>query len=341
MQPLHFASPSELIGSVVKMVFGEPPRTPRTRTPVQTNTPSPAWCRYLPPRPGPIWKRFTAEERQRATDIIRAYFASLVDSPAQDFNLLFFRGYEQQGSNFLANILPTYKLKLGDPPWSTVVATLGTLVGSDERALRYDRKQSGTLRRSFFRDIRAKSGGRELIATLKQHPPRGRNGWQLLWQMIRGCGALESWGYDFGRALQETGVIEFLEPPVPLDGEWAIATWVDRRERFSDFVNGLPGIGWNTFDYILRDLHYPGCLSLFKLDSSNENFIEKVFGCKVSGNRTKYLEILAETGILDEYPPAVINMASYVFTSRSCLGYLRMLETDAQGGFVFSLHRDV
>jgi hypothetical protein len=89
---------------------------------------------------------------------------------------------------------------------------------------------------------------------------------------------------------------------VPVNGEWALATWVDRRERFSEFVNGLPGIGWNTFDYILRDLHYRGCLSLFKVDSTNEKFLNKVFAFKVSGNRTKCLEILANTGILEEYP---------------------------------------
>ena len=120
---------------------------------------------------------------------------------------------------------------------------------------------------------------------------------------------------------------------MPVDGEWTLATWIERRERFSELVNGLTGIGWNTFDYILRDLCYPGCLSLFKLDSTNETFIEKVFDRKLNGNRTRYLEILAETGILDEYPPAVVNMAIYVFISRSCLGYLRALESDAQGGF--------
>jgi hypothetical protein len=284
LQPLHFADPLELIRSVVKMVFGEPPSTPRTRTLLQSNAPRPAWYRYVQPRRSPIWKKFTLEERRFAKGIIESYFASLIDSPAQDFNFLFFRGYEQQGSNFLGNILPTYKLKRGDPPWSTVVATLGTLLDTETKALRYDRKQSGTLRRSFFRDIRTKGGGRELIATLKRHPPQGRNGWQLLWQMIRGCAALERWNFDFGRALRESGVIEYLEAPVPLDGEWALATWADRREQFSGFVNGLPGIGWSTFDYLLRDLHYPGCLSLFKVDSTNEAFVEKAFGCKVNGN---------------------------------------------------------
>jgi hypothetical protein len=68
-------------------------------------------------------------------------------------------------------------------------------------------------------------------------------------------------------------------------------------------VNGLTGIGWNTFDYILRDLHYPGSLSLFKLDSTNETFVAKVFGRTLDGDRTAYLELLAQTGILDEYPP--------------------------------------
>jgi hypothetical protein len=81
-----------------------------------------------------------------------------------------------------------------------------------------------------------------------------------------------------------------------------LKSWSERRGQFSEFVNGLTGIGWNTFDYILRDVHYPGCLMLFKLDSTKEVFIEKVFGRELNGNRTKYLELLAETGILNEFP---------------------------------------
>jgi hypothetical protein len=142
----------------------------------------------------------------------------------QDFHLLFFRGYEQQGPNFLAKIPPSYKLKLGDPPWSTVVEALGTSIPGDRKVMRYDRKQNGTLRRSFFRGIRAKRGGRELIATLKEHSPQGRNGWQLLWRMMRGAPRLKIGVFDFGRALRASGIIEFLEAPVPLDGDWAMAT---------------------------------------------------------------------------------------------------------------------
>jgi len=55
-----------------------------------------------------------------------------------------------------------------------------------------------------------------------------------------------------------------------------LTAWDIRRDRFSGFVNGLPKVGWNTFDYTRRDLHYPGCLQLFKLDSTNTAFMEKI-----------------------------------------------------------------
>jgi hypothetical protein len=121
-----------------------------------------------------------------------------------------------------------------------------------------------------------------------------------------------------------------------VSGEAAFQSWTERRERFSSFVNGLTGIGWNTFDYLLRDIHHPGCLMLFKLDSTNEAFVEKVFGRKLNGNRTAYLELLAETGILDEFPPAVINMAMYAFSSRNSLGYPRNLSADGNRGFTLN-----
>jgi hypothetical protein len=99
----------------------------------------------------------------------------------------------------------------------------------------------------------------------------------------------------------------------------------------------LPGIGWNTFDYVLRDVHQPDCLSLFKVDSTNEALIEKMFGFNLNGNRRRYRAILAEIGILDEYRPTVINMAIYASTSRSCLEYLRSLKANHQGGFMLDL----
>ena len=53
-------------------------------------------------------------------------------------------------------------------------------------------------------------------------------------------------------------------------------------------MNGLTGIGWNTFDYILQDLQYPGSLSLFKLDSTNEAFVAKVFELKPNVHTTRW-----------------------------------------------------
>ncbi len=68
----------------------------------------------------------------------------------------------------------------------------------------------------------------------------------------------------------------------------ALDRWRTRQVLFADFVAGLPGIGWNTFDYILRrDLPYRGCLMLFKVDSTNEDFMEKVFGRRLKGDRTQ------------------------------------------------------
>jgi hypothetical protein len=156
-QPLTFRQTLELIRSVEKMAFGEPPRTFRAREPSETNTLYPASFHYRQSRPSLIWRKVGPEKRQRARGIIDAYFPSLIDSPAQHVNLLFFRGYEQQGTNFLTKILPTYKVKLGDPPWSTVVATLGTLISTEQKVLRYDRNHSGTIRRSSHRGAMAGS----------------------------------------------------------------------------------------------------------------------------------------------------------------------------------------
>jgi hypothetical protein len=136
---------------------------------------------------------------------------------------------------------------------------------------------------------------------------------------------------------EKIGIIEFLKEPVTVSGEAAIRSWGERRRRFSDFVDGLTGIGWSTFDCILRDLQYPGCVMLFKLDSTNEAFIEKIFPLKVNGNRTKYLQLLAGTKIFDDYSPAVVNMAIYLFTSKSGLGYVtRLRNSDIPDEFILT-----
>jgi hypothetical protein len=153
-----------------------------------------------------------------------------------------------------------------------------------------------------------------------------------------GCAALQKWDYDFGKALRKEGVIDFLKHAAGLDGDMAVRSWEERREKIADFVNPLRGVGWNTFDYTLRDLQYRGCLLLFKVDSRNDAFMKKVFGEGLAGNRTKYVETLAQIGILDAYPVAVVNMAIHAFTRRNYLGYAKRLAwriDDAAGSTSF------
>ena len=76
------------------------------------------------------------------------------------------------------------------------------------------------------------------------------------------CASLKNNNYDFGKALDDAGVIDFLKKDYGFGGNAALQSWQDRQERFSEFVKHLPGVGSNTFDYLLRDLQYPGpCLS--------------------------------------------------------------------------------
>ena len=64
--------------------------------------------------------------------------------------------------------------------------------------------------------------------------------------------------------------------------------------------------------------------------------MKKVFGEGLEGNRTKYVETLALTGILDAYPVAVVNMAIHAFTSRQYLGYAKRLAAEEGGEFTLS-----
>src|SRR5580698_3581316 len=98
VQPVHFTNRLELVRGAIRLVFGEV-RSVRNNGPIDPITVRPAWFRYVNSRPNPLWKSVSPEERQRAAHAIKSYFASLPHSPTQDFNFLFFRGYEQQGSN--------------------------------------------------------------------------------------------------------------------------------------------------------------------------------------------------------------------------------------------------
>jgi hypothetical protein len=215
---LHFNSPHDLLKAVLEM-FSEcrdldKGQWDECQAQCRNVQPLPPWFPYLKASTSPFWDAFSLDERHRAADALKRYFVAVVDAPSLDVNQLFFRAYEQQGSNFLGELLPEYKRQLGVYSWAGLVAALASLLdGVEQEKGAYDRAKSGGLRRSFFRGVKVRVGGPELVAALKMYPPRGRSGWQLLWQMMRGCAALGEWDYDFGKALREKGVIEFLEHP--------------------------------------------------------------------------------------------------------------------------------
>ncbi len=146
----------------------------------------------------------------------------------------------------------------------------------------------------------------------------------MVWHMIRSSAALAHWDYDFGNALIDIGTLDFLENTDSANPSETLRAWAVRRDKFSHFVGVLSGVGWNTFDYVLRDLDHPGCLFLFKVDSTNDALIERI-ASSINRDRTKYLEVLFESGIFDRYPVAVVNMAVYAFCSASCLNFLNRI----------------
>jgi len=237
-----------------------------------------------------------------------------------DLNQLFFRAFEQQGANFLAFLLPDFKRRIKAKSWSEVISVLASFFQPEHAEPRYDPKKSGSTRRSSFRAIKHVRFGKEFKLTLRKYPPGGRSGWQLIWHMIRSCAALADWDYDFGKALADIGILDFLQGTDLAD---PLSLWNEREVQCAPFLARLSGVGWNTFDYVLRDLDCPGCVHLFKVDSTNAAFVAKMAADSVNRDRQRYLRVLSDSGVLARYPAAVVNIAIYAFFSSNCLNFHR------------------
>jgi len=145
------------------------------------------------------------------TAVLCRYFESLVDAPDRDINELFFRDFELQGCSFLGGLLPDLCLQLKAESWSAVILSLASVISDADIRFGYNPKRSGSVRRPFFRDIKNTPVGKILASSLKKYPPGGRNGWQLLWAVLRACRSLQGSGYDFEKALSDIGIIDYLE----------------------------------------------------------------------------------------------------------------------------------
>jgi len=334
MASVRFRTRLDLLKAIVEMVFGWGGLDRREWRQFQDRcsrqSALPAWYPYLKPDRHRVWNRFGSEERARSAKALRRYFEAVVDAPTLDLNQLFFRAFEQQGANFLAELLPDFKRRIEAESWSEVISALASFFQTEHAEPRYDPKKSGSTRRSSFRGIKHVRFAKEFKASLRRYPPGGRSGWQLVWHMIRSSAALAQWDYDFGKALRDVGVLEFLEETDSVDPTGALRAWEIRRDSFSHFVGVLSGVGWNTFDYVLRDLCYPGCLFLFKVDSTNDALIQRI-ASPINRDRSKYLQVLSDSGILDRYHVAVVNMAIYAFCSSSSLGFLKRIAPSTVG----------
>jgi hypothetical protein len=67
---------------------------------------------YLKYHKAKAWDSFTPEELVRAALVLRRDFEVLVEAASAERNLLLFIAFEQQGSKFVADLLPEYKRRL-------------------------------------------------------------------------------------------------------------------------------------------------------------------------------------------------------------------------------------
>ena len=175
MAELTFSSQLDLLRKVVQMVFewGELDvhQWDAFQAKCQRLATKPTWYSYLKYHKAKVWDSFTAEEQIRAAAVLKRDFEVLVEPVSADRNLLLFIAFEQQGSNFVADLLPEYKRRLNAATWREVIEALASLApDSDEATSAYDRKQDGGLRRSFFRAIKRRPCGAELVASLRRVP---------------------------------------------------------------------------------------------------------------------------------------------------------------------------
>ena len=108
---------------------------------------------------------------------LESFFASLIDSPAHDFNLALSRLLETAVQFSLQDTAGIPAKSLGTWYGASVVAILGALLDTQTKGFRYGSKKEGHPQAFILNEIRTKTGGKELIVTLKQHLPQGRNGW--------------------------------------------------------------------------------------------------------------------------------------------------------------------
>ena len=216
--------------------------------------------------------------------------------------------------------------------WGNAITELGRifLYSGMNPAVKYNREIMGSLDKPFWKKIGNMPGGQHLIRALKAHPMGGRAGWQLTYNLLRSCANLKNKGLTFSEWLTKGELVDLLQNgPIDSALDWRIA-WSGNNKTPWDIPNrsiDFPGIGPNTFEYILRDLVFPGSSHLFKVDSTNQRFVRLTtlnnHAPEVPNRedrwREKYWKAMMASGILAKYPIAVVNIAIYAALSTDYL----------------------
>jgi len=342
-----FPTRAATVGAIVELVFewADPENESWQKFATKRASISrlPLWTRYLNDRCSPLWREFSRQQRDRAFAGLANFFSSVVEGADQDLNERFFSAYETRGGSPLdyngkPGFLKLLRRNLDIGSWSGLIQKMGQLLPPEQRNAKYERHYAGSATAPFYRQIATTEVGKQLLAAIDEAPIGGGQQWQTLWRMLHACALLAESGGDFEAFLRESGVFEILGTDLPMDSSANfLREWKSRERVLSKIAATLPGVGANTLQYVLRDLDYPGCMSLFKLESNNQKIFTLLFGEATAKNRAKLVDTLVRSGVHRSYPLAVINMACYAFGTRKHLNLFGSLKRGAGGRFKLTL----
>ena len=299
----------------------------------------PAWERFVTPTPNgqKLWRAFKPEDdpeysytKEDYRDWLRDLFQTLFEK-ACDPDQQFFWAFEQQGGDptpFLKQLKSSARLQT----WGEVIRELGRvyLETGMNPAASYDRETMGGLEKAFWKKVEKVTLGKDVMAALQDKPVGGRTGWRLTIYLLQSCATLHQQNLTFSDwiAGEKLGA-RLKSGPHESALEWR-KSWSKNQNKPWDIPNTslrLPGVGPNTFEYILRDLAYPGSQHLFKVDSTNKTFVRlttlnqhaREVPDQENHWREKYWKAIYGSGLLTQYPIAVINIAIYAALSEDYL----------------------
>ena len=330
---------TKLVSGVVQFVFGwGDPKSPAwnefvrwRKQRIRQGKSEPSWANYVKPTPESqrLWNEFKPEIDQEKTYTKEDYRRWL----SELFTVLLKRASNPDGQIFCAfevmgsdpmPFLKAFKSSAGLKSWSAVTKELGRIyleTGMTTESTFLPEHIRGVDAQFWRHSVRRVAGGDQLVETLRDYPLKGRGGWKIVLQLLQSCASLTQEHATFSEWIQRNGWTRKLNGISQLHLEWR-KSWAHSPTRPWEppkLPIRLPGIGQNTFEYILRDLPYQNSAHLFKADSTNQAFVRGTSLARHSQEvpdreqswREKYWKAIYGSGILKKYPIAIINIAIY------------------------------